>query len=132
MGLNERRIKEDIETQQMPEMLKTYAEKTSGATSKLVLQIDWDSFDNNPAAYANLTSVWEQPFFGIEAVCKDKLGQDAVRESVKKIVIRNVKTPGEVKAEFKGGELIANFNLAEGTNGSTGWTDFQTVLESGL
>lgn len=132
MGLIERRIQEEFVKTRMPEALKKIKESSKGAMDKVSVVVDWDSFGDDTAAYQNLSSIWQQTLYGVEAVCQDDLGRESVKHSLKKILIKNVKTREEVKAEFKKGTLTAYFDAAQGTNGSPGWTAFQQALEEAL
>src|SRR6476620_5451579 len=112
MGIVERRIQHEYETQKIPEVVPTYNQ--GGALDDVKFEINWASFNDDRKAYEELWGVWTQPLSAVEAVCCDKIGQDAIRGGLKKIVIQNVGSNDDVKAEFKDGVLTAYMNLALG------------------
>jgi hypothetical protein len=128
MGLAEKRVQQEYDTKKIPENLAEYAKQTGGATANLTLTVDWASLGDDQQAYANLDSVWLQPLQGIEEVCKDELGKGSVKESLKKIIIKNVSGPSSV--QVKDGVLTASLNLREGN--SLGWTAYQKAVENAL
>jgi hypothetical protein len=130
MGLAEKRIQQEYETTKIPENLAYYVKQTGGATANIQVVIDWASLGDDKQAYENLDSVWLQPLQGIEEVCKDDLGKAGVKESLKKIIIKNVSTPTSV--ELKDGVLTASMNLKAGSGDALGWTAYQKAVENGL
>src|SRR5262249_43173398 len=131
MGLAERRIQENFTKNEVPETLKQYSEKTGGATDKVKVEVDWASLGEDKANYDGL-GYWVQTLQGVEAVCSDDMGRDAVKSALKKIVIKNVADPKDIRAEFKGGVLTGYLQLSQGASGTPGWTEFQKVLEQAL
>lgn len=132
MESNEQRIREDFEKNKLPEAMKQYKETLQGAIDKVEIHVDWSSFGNNLSAYENLWSIWEQPMYGVQKVCQDGLGHDAIKKGLKKVVIKNVGRNEQAKAEFKDGTLTAYFNAAEGAHGTPGWIEFEKVLNNRL
>ncbi len=130
MGLAEKRIQQDFDTKRVPEALQYYSQQTGGAIDHIAVSIDWTSFGDDKQAWENVDSIWQQPLQGLEAVCADALGKGAVKDGLKKIVIKHaVAAPSIV---FKDGVLDVTMNFREGTGGSPGWTEFQKVIENGL
>lgn len=130
MGLAEKRIQQEFESKTIPDTLKYHSEQTQGAMGQIKVAVDWASFEDDKAAYDNLSSVWAQPLQGIQEICGDDMGREAVKKSVQKIIIRNVK--GKSSVEFKAGVLTASMNLREGTSGSLGWSAYQQAVEGSL
>ena len=131
MGLAERRIQENFTKKEVPEALKDYAEKTGGATEKVKVEVDWASLGDDKASYDGL-GYWVQTLQGVEAVCSDDMGKDAIKSALKKIVIKNVTDPKDIRAEFKAGTLTGYLQLSQGASGTPGWTEFQKALEQAL
>lgn len=76
--------------------------------------------------------IWTQPLVGAEAVCCDKVGQDAAREGLTKLAIHDVASNNAIKLEFKDGVLTGYMNVADGADGAPGDGAFQEILKSNL
>jgi len=129
MGIAERRIQQQFADKDIPEALKYYSEQTGGATANLKIEIDWATFGDDKRAHENFSLVWLQPLQGVEAVCGDATGKSAIKDGLKKIVIKNGK---EASVEVKDGVMTATLNAADGSSGGLGWTEYQKALENAL
>lgn len=131
MGLAEKRVQQEFEKERIPQRLAQFKEQYCPA-SKLAVEIDWKSLEGDKAGLDNLWSIWEQGFHGLEGVCEDDLGKQAVAENVKKLVIRNVAGAAQVGAEFKDGVVTVRMACKDGSSGTPGWTAIKEVIEAGL
>ncbi len=131
MGLAERRVQQEFETERIPTRLAQFKNEYC-PNANLAVEFDWKSFEGDKAALDNLWACWEQAIQGLEGVCKDDLGKEAVASSVKKVVIRNVPAFDQAKAEFKDGVLTVAMAFREGGNGTLGYSAIAEVVEAGL
>ncbi len=128
MGLAERRMQQEFEKERVPQYVAAIAEFCPKAS--IAIEIDWTSFDLK--AMENMWSVWDQPRYALEEVCKDDLGKQAVADGVKKILFHNVKSNDAVGAELASGTLHVRMNFVDGASGTPGWTAIQKVVEDAL
>ena len=128
MGIVERRIQNNFDTVVIPEALQKY--NVEGVLDNIAFEINWASFGPDRSSYESIHLVWDQPLVGIEEVCCDAIGRDAIRGNIKKIVLHHVTSDNAIKAEFKDGVLTGYMNFASGY--SPGSTQFRTVLEDSL
>lgn len=131
MGLAERRVQQEFEKERIPTRVAQFKSEYCPNAS-LAVEFDWPSFEGDKAALDNLWACWEQAIQGLEGVCKDDLGKEAVAAGVKKVVIRNVPATDQVKAELKDGVLTVAMAFREGTSGTPGWSAITEVVEAGL
>jgi hypothetical protein len=130
MGLAEKRIQQDFVETRVPDALKKLAEDTDGATAQLKVDIDWDTILTDKDALDNLWTVWEQPLYAIQDVCQDAMGKDAIKSSLKVVIIKNVREDDKISAAFKDGVLTVQMNLRDGAAGTPGWGEIKKVLEA--
>ena len=131
MGLMERRYQQEYEKERIPKRLEEF-KSSYCPNANLSVQIDWSTFEGKKEALEAMWTHWEQPLQGLEGVCKDDLGKEAVAGGVKSVVIKNVDSTEQVKCEFKDGVLTAWMNFKDGGNGTPGWSAFTEVVEAGL
>ena len=118
----------DYEKTKIPAQAADTKEKCG---SPVAYEVDWASFKEK-AAFENFEYALTQAGGALEEICKDDIGKDAVKKSVKKVKIKNVTDPKAVSTSFKDGVVHVNFNFKEGTGGTTGWTEIQKVVEEAL
>jgi hypothetical protein len=136
MTLAERRIVSEFETSQFP-ALKTRVEEAAGFP--VPMEVRWDTLAV-PGESRLYAESWPLVYFepliaGLAAVCRDEMGREAVKGSIKKIVIQNAKgcVYGDCWATVDAGVLTLDHESL--TN--SGATDERTkgliaVLESSL
>ena len=92
MTLAERRIVKDFETDRFP-ALRTRVEEAAGFPVPMEVQWDTLAVPGESRLYAECWPlVYFEPLIaGLTAVCRDEMGRQAVKDAVKKIVIRNTK-----------------------------------------
>jgi hypothetical protein len=127
MGLIEKRLIKQGKEEWVPTAQKELREVTSG---EQVYEVDWDTFANDEVA---LNNVQNQGLRRITAafriVCRDDLGKEAARDSVQKIVLKNV---GEVSAKgvtIKDGIMSVHCAWGKGTDGYFTDREIQLAIE---
>jgi hypothetical protein len=130
MDLAGRRVVQEFTDRRIPDLeasIKGYCPEGDIAVNVL-----WDSFEGDDDALQNLWLVFEQPSQGLEAVCKDDLGRQAVAEKIHQIVIRNVGSRDQVGATVSDGTLTVSMNCAEAQAGTPGWPEIEKVVTASL
>jgi hypothetical protein len=94
-----RRLKLEFDDQRLPELREKIA--SICPEGSISYEIDWDSFDGDQAALENLWLVLEQPVYALESVGRDELGRQAMAESLRSVVVKNVPDADEVRASFE-------------------------------
>jgi hypothetical protein len=89
MGLEEKRMLKQIKEEVFP----TYEAELAKITgTPIAYEVDWDSFANNRDALYYLESRVFGPINeGFRDICRDDLGKEAVKESIKTIRVKQVK-----------------------------------------
>ena len=110
MGLAERRAAKEFETNVFPGLK---AEVVKAAGFEMPMEIDWESLqktDTSPDYYReSWTKVYFEPMVeAFKAICVDDMGKEALKGSLKKIVIHN-------KHDIYYGDRWASFDKASGT-----------------
>jgi len=115
MGLIEKRlIKEAKETW----VLEEQKDMRAIANSDVVIDIDWASFETDEPALRNLQHLGVRRMSNAFRVsCVDDLGKEAIRESVKRIVVSNVKDAKEGSVSIEDGTVTLRGAFARGTEG---------------
>jgi len=128
MGLAERRIQQEFDSDRIPKYLDAIHGFCPHA--KLAVEFDWSSFDL--PAMENIWLCWDQPRHALEEICRDDLGKQAVADTVKKIAFHNVRSNDDVGCAFRAGTLEVRMNFVDGASGTPGWTEIQKTVEAGL
>jgi hypothetical protein len=68
----------------------------------------------------------------LRVICQDDMGKEAVREGLKKVVLKNVKDKGSMKISFAGGVLEMNCAYALRTDGMYSDGEIRELLIKGL
>src|SRR4051812_29136775 len=98
MGLEEKRKIKELSEVTIPERQRELLEITG---SPLVYDVDWASFADDLEALKFVDNLaCHRLNMALRAICIDKLAKDAIRESLAKIKIVNVKTPDEMSLGF--------------------------------
>jgi hypothetical protein len=115
MGLIEKRLIRSGQQEWVPEAQKELRALTHG---EQVYEIEWEGFASDEAALNNLQN---QGMHRINAafrvVCSDDLGQEAVKEQVARVVVRNVSDPAKKGMEVKDGAFTFTAALGKGDAG---------------
>ncbi len=115
MGLAERRKIKELEEVTLPGRVREI-EEICGAP--IPYEVDWASFADDMEALNFLDNIsCHRLNMALRVICADEMGKEAVRETVKKVRLRNVKTKGEMKLGFDAGVLEMQCAYALRTDG---------------
>ncbi len=65
-------------------------------------EVDWDSFDMEALNFMDNISC-HRLNMALRTICTDDIGKEAVRDTLKKVKLKNVKTRGEMSMNFDAG-----------------------------
>ncbi len=114
MGLAERRKIKELEEEILPGRVKEIAEICGVA---IPYEVDWESFDEMQALNFLDNLSCHRLNMALRVICQDDMGQEAIRETLKKVKLKNVKTEAEKSIAMEGGVLEMHCAYALGTSG---------------
>ena len=130
MGLNEKRKMKEIQDTTLPERTKELLEITG---SPVTYDIDCAGFQDSFESLNFLDNVaCHRLNMALRVICADALGKDAVKESLKKVRIVNVKDKRAKKLEFAKGLLTMTGAYADGLSGAFSDNEIRETLMAGL
>jgi len=94
--------------------------------------VDWDSFDTYEALNFLDNISCHRLNMALRGICQDDMGKEAVREGLKSVKLKNVKTPGEMSLAFGGGVLEMHCAYALGASGMHSDSDIGALLIKNL
>lgn len=131
MSLEEDRAKKDAEEKWLPKRQQALRDLCGGG--EVSYEVDWPSFAGDLKGIQwcenNGPAMVEQAF---RLVGKDDMGKQALREKVKRVVVRNCSDAKAKKVTFAGGILDLTCSYAQGTTGRVDGFDIQKCLLKGL
>lgn len=126
MGLEERRRIKELQDVTLPGRVKEI-EEICGAP--IPYEVDWDSFANDAEALNFMDNLsCHRLNMALRVICVDDMGREAVREGLKLVKLRNVKTPAEMRMSFDGGVLEMHCAYALRTEGMFSDNDIRAAL----
>lgn len=115
MGLNERRKIKELQETTFPERVKEIAE-ICGAL--IPYEVDWESLKDDMEALNFIDNIsCHRLNMALRVICQDELGKEAVRDGLKQIKLKNVKTKEEMSLGFTAGVLEMHCAYALRTDG---------------
>ena len=103
MGLNERRKIKELQDVTLPERVKEIAEICGAA---IPYEVDWHSFADDMEGLNFMDNLsCHRLNMALRVICQDDMGKEAVRDTLKKVKLKNVKTKPEMALRFAGGAL---------------------------
>src|SRR5215510_15663594 len=103
MGLNERRKIKELQETTLPERVKEIEEICG---KPIPYEVDWDSFADDAEGLNFLDNIsCHRVNMALRTICVDDLGREAVREGLKRIRLKNVKSKDQMHLTFEGGVL---------------------------
>ena len=131
MGLAERRLAEQIKTEQVPQF-QTDLQTAMGFAPEV--DIEWATFMTD-SEYP-LKRMQDNLFYNLVEVMKsigrDAMGKEALAENIQKIIIRNVATPEQVAVTLADKTLTLTAALSDDTYSSYSYSDIVSYLEPKL
>lgn len=116
MGLEERRKIKEYQDRHIPERTAELAEITG---SPIAYEIDWPSFADDGSALNFLDNVaFHRINMAMRTLCVDAMAKDAIKDSLKTIRIKNVKSEGERGMGLAGGVLDLKYSYGQGLSGA--------------
>ena len=114
MGLNERRKIKELQDVTLPGRVKEIEEICG---SPIPYEVDWDSFDTYEALNFMDNISCHRLNMALRVICQDEMGKEAVRDGLKSVKLKNVKTAGEMSMAFANGvlEMHCPYALGGGT-----------------
>lgn len=127
MGLIEKRlIKEAKETW----VLEEQKDMRAIANSDVVIDIDWPTFESDEPALRNLQHLGVRKLSNaFRVICTDDLGKEAVRDSIKRVVVTNDKDVKEASVNLDAGTVTLRCAFAKGSDGCMGDLSIARTLE---
>ena len=130
MGLEERRKIKELEETVLPGRVAEIEEICGGA---IPYDVDWASFDGDLPALNFLDNIsCHRLNMALRVICSDDLGKEAVRDSVKKVRLRNVKSVEDKALAFTKGTLEMSCAYAAGLDGAFSDDEIRELLLGNL
>ena len=130
MGLNERRKIKDLQDTTFPARVEEIEEICGVA---IPYEVDWESLGDDMEGLNFIDNLsCHRLNMALRPICQDDMGKQAVREGLKKIVLKNVKTKDAMKISFQGGVLEMHCAYALRTDGMYSDNQIRELLEKGL
>jgi hypothetical protein len=131
MGLAERRKIKELQDTTIPERTAELTEISGGG--EISYDIDWNSFADDLEGLNFLDNLsCHRTNMALRVICMDEMGKEAVREGLKQIKLKNVKTKPEMYIAFTGGVLEMHCAYAQRTDGMFSDNEIRDVLMQGL
>jgi hypothetical protein len=130
MGLQERQMIRDLTEKTLPEREKEITEICGGSAR---YEVDWDSLATDSEGLRFLDNLsCHRLNMALRTISMDPMGKDALRDGLKAVKLRNVKTKEEMKMEFSEGVLEMHCAYALRTDGMFSDTEIYKKLMGGL
>ena len=126
MGLNERRKIKELQETTLPGRVKEI-EEICGAP--IPYEVDWDSFTDDLEGLNFMDNIsCHRLNMALRVICQDDMGKEAVRETVKLIKLKNVKTKQDMSMSFGDGVLEMHCAYALRTDGMFSDNEIRNLL----
>jgi hypothetical protein len=130
MGLNERRKLNELKETTFPGRVKEI-EEICGAP--IPYEVDWDSLADDAEALNFIDNIsCHRLNMALRVICQDEMGKSAVRDGLKVIKLKNVKSPADMRMAFESGALEMHCAYALRTDGMFSDNDIRKLLEQKL
>ena len=130
MGLNERRKIKELQDVTLPGRVKDI-EEICGAP--IPYEVDWDSMSDDYQALNFMDNIsCHRLNMALRMICQDDMGKEAVRDSLKRIKLGNVKDKSAMRLSFEGGTLEMHCAYALGADGMFSDGTIRELLEKNL
>jgi hypothetical protein len=126
MGLAERRKIKELQDNVLPGRLKEI-EEICGAP--IPYDVDWESFSDDLEGLNFMDNVsCHRLNMALRVICQDDMGKEAIRETVKKIKLKNVKGMGDKSLAFADGALEMHCAYAQKLDGAFSDNEIRDLL----
>lgn len=118
MGLEEKRMKQHLETEVIPGITAEMGGIYNGETS---IDIDWDTFDAKDSIQEIEHQVLGRVLEAVKTLCSDDMAKEAMQESFKSVYVKNLESKDDRLVDFADGKLTLQ----------TTWKDFGSIFTPG-
>jgi hypothetical protein len=126
MGLAERRKIKELQDDVLPGRVKEIDE-ICGAP--IPYEVDWESFSDDLEGLNFMDNVSCHRFnMALRVICQDDMGKEAIRDAVKKIKLKNVKSLDDKSLAFADGALEMNCAYAQKMDGAFSDKEIRALL----
>ena len=126
MGLNERRKIKELQDTVLPGRVKEIEEICG---KPIEYEVDWESLADDAEALNFIDNIsCHRLNMALRVICQDELGKEAVREGLKLIKLKNVKTKPEMSLTFSGGTLEMHCAYSLRTDGMYSDSEIRNLL----
>ena len=126
MGLNERRKIKELQDTTFPERVKEIEEICGKA---IQYEVDWDSLADDADGLNFIDNLsCHRVNMALRTICTDDMGKEAVRDGLKLIKLKNVRSKDDVNMTFETGVLEMHCAYALGTSGMISDGDIKNLL----
>ena len=126
MGLAERRKIKELQDTTFVERVKEIEEICGKG---IPYEVNWDSLADDAEGLNFIDNLsCHRLNMALRTICIDDMGKQAVRDGLKLIKLKNVKSKGEMKIAFDGGVLEMHCAYALRTDGMFGDAEIRDVL----
>lgn len=130
MGLEERREIKEYQDRQVPARTTELGEICG---CPIAYDIDWASFADDGEAIKFLDNVaFHRINMAMRTLCVDDMAKEAVRDALKTIRIKNVKSEGERGMNLADGVLEMKYSYGRGLSGACNDRDIYDTLAKSL
>ncbi len=130
MGLNERRKIKELQDVTFPGRVKEIEE----ICGKVIpYAVDWDSLADDMEGLNFIDNIsCHRLNMALRVICQDDLGKQALKDGLKSIELKNVKSKSEMKLAFEGGVLKMHCAYALRTDGMFSDNEIRELLVNKL
>ena len=130
VSLEERRKIKELEETVLPGRVE---EITEICGAPIPYEVDWSSFDGDLKGLTFLDNLsCHRLNMALRVICSDDLGKEAVRDTLKKIRLRNVADPEDKSLAFTKGALEMSYAYAAGLDGAFSDDEIRELLLANL
>ena len=130
MGLAERRKIKELQDNVLPGRVKEI-EEICGAP--IPYDVDWESFSDDLEGLNFMDNVsCHRLNMALRVICQDDMGKEAIRETVKKIKLKNIKDKAEKSLGFADGALDMHCAYAQKMDGAFSDNEIRELLMKNL
>ena len=130
MGLPEKRKMKELQEVTFPGRVKEIEEIVGVA---IPYEVDWETLADDAEALNFIDNIsCHRLNMALRGICIDTFAKDAVRDGLKLIKLKNVKTQSEKSITFSGGVLEMHCAYALLSDGMFGDNEIREVLNKGL
>jgi hypothetical protein len=126
MGLEERRKIKELQDDVLPGRVSEIVEICGVA---IPYDVDWDSFDGDLTGLNFMDNIsCHRLNMALRVICSDDLGKEAVRDTLKTVRLRNVKSKDDKSLSFDAGTLQMTCAYATGLDGAFSDNEIREAL----